>query len=60
VVGQEQQPDQDLAHDQCLGQRERMGDDLAPASPPPTGHEGKQRCQDADGQHKECEQVMHR
>jgi len=61
MIGQEQEPDDDLCDDQRLGQSETVRNQHAAAGPSPAirderEHGGNQ----ADSDYKECQRVMHR
>ena len=45
---------------ECLSQRKGMRDEGATASAPPVGDQCKPGGEDADADHEECEQVVHR
>jgi hypothetical protein len=61
MVGQQQQPDGDLRHDQRLGQREAVRyQGASAAASPAIRHERRHRGEQADGYHQECQRVMHR
>jgi hypothetical protein len=60
MVGQEQQPDGDLRHDQRLGQREGVRYQRASAPSPAICHERENGGEQADSYHEECQRVMHR
>ena len=60
MVGQQQQSDGDLCHDQRLGQRERVCDQRASAPSPAIRHEREHGGKQADSEYKECKRVMHR
>ena len=61
MVGQEQQPDDDLRDNQRLGQGEPVRYQRAASGPSPAiRHERERRGNQADSDYKECQRVMHR
>jgi hypothetical protein len=60
VVGQEQQADCRLRHDQGLGQREYVRYQSTCATPRAVRHKGEHRREQTNTDHEECQRVVHR